>query len=215
MILQFIEELNTKTIILASSSARRHEILKNLGLKFTIVPSTFKENLKEDDFVHPRDYVTATAVAKAEEVRDRLVHVSGDSSPPDLIIGCDTCVTLDGKIYGKPTNDDHASEMLQMWSGRTQDVISGVCILHRLCPDGGAWQRVTFHETTRVTFGLLTTDAIQAYVRTHEPRGKAGAYGIQGLGGSLVESIQGDYYNVMGFPLHHFCKELVPLLQRP
>ncbi|KAF2350731.1 Maf-like protein [Trinorchestia longiramus] len=211
MIYQFLESLNKKSIILASASPRRKEILETLGLKFQVVASNFAEDLKQDSFSHPRDYVVATAAVKAEEVRNSFCSSDDATAPPDLIIACDTCVTLDGKIYGKPRDDHHATEMLKMWSGRTHEVISGVSLLHRLTSN--SWQTLTFSETTQVTFHSLAHEAIDAYVRSGEPRGKAGAYGIQGPGGAMVEGIVGDFYNVVGFPLHHFCKQLLPLLK--
>ncbi|XP_018011519.1 probable bifunctional dTTP/UTP pyrophosphatase/methyltransferase protein [Hyalella azteca] len=212
MIYHYLEALNAKRIILASSSARRKEILDTLGLKFEILVPKFAENLNQDSFEHPKDYVVATATAKADEVRKRLSSQDQVGGAPDLIVACDTCVTLDGKIYGKPIDDDHAAQMLTMWSGRTQEVISGVCLTHRLSADR-QWRSNTFSETTSVKFHTLQQDAIAAYVRSGEPRGKAGAYGIQGPGGAMIEGIVGDYYNVVGFPLHHFCKVLLPLLQ--
>ncbi|CAH1777019.1 unnamed protein product [Owenia fusiformis] len=108
--------------------------------------------------------------------------------------------------------------MLTRFSGRTQTVYTGVCIIYNQADNcstdnKGADQINTFHDATDVTFSTMTSDVIQGYIDTGEPMGKAGGYGIQGIGGSLVESIHGDYYNVMGFPLNHFCRHLQEYLQ--
>lgn len=207
MIIQYLTKLGNKNVVLASASPRRKEILQNIGLKITIEPSSFIENLDPNSFAHPKDFVIATARGKAQEVAKRL---STAQSPPDFVIGADTCVTLDGTVYGKPKDRDHASSMLNNLSGRSHEVLTGVCLMVR---KGQEWQEVDFSETTTVNFATLSPQVINAYIDTKEPMDKAGGYGIQALGGMLIEGIQGDYYNVMGFPLHRFCQSLVPVLE--
>ena len=124
-----------------------------------------------------------------------------------ILIGADTVVTLDKEIYGKPKNNQHAKEMLRKFSGKTQNVYSGVCIFK------GPSKKVIFHEYTEVNFDILSDEVIDGYIATKEPNDKAGAYGIQAIGGTLVRGIKGDYFNVVGFPLHHFCKEMEKLVK--
>ncbi|KAK8383172.1 hypothetical protein O3P69_011593 [Scylla paramamosain] len=206
MILQHLNNLTTKRIILASSSPRRKEILQKIGLRFTVMPSEFEETLDPKSYSHPSQFVIATARGKAEEVAQRL------SQPyPHIVIGADTCISLEGQVFGKPKDVDDATRMLSKFSSRSHEVLTGVCILvgHG---SGDGWREISFCETTEVQFAELPPDVIKAYVDTGEPMDKAGGYGIQGLGGTLVEGIRGDYYNVMGFPLHRFCQQLAPVL---
>ncbi|KAG7158900.1 probable bifunctional dTTP/UTP pyrophosphatase/methyltransferase protein [Homarus americanus] len=206
MILQYLSSLGRKKIILASSSPRRKEILEKIGLNLTIVPSTFEENLDPSNFSHPSDFVIATARGKTEEVAKRL---SSSNSPPDLVIGADTCISLGGQVYGKPKDREDALSMLNKFSGTSHNVLTGVCVMVQR---GTTWQEISFSEATSVQFAELSADDVNAYIDTGEPFDKAGGYGIQGLGGMLVEGIHGDYYNVMGFPLHRFCLHLATVL---
>nr|XP_045584328.1 dTTP/UTP pyrophosphatase-like [Procambarus clarkii] len=206
MILQHLNSLRSKNIILASASPRRREILEKIGLKLTIMPSEFEENLDPNSFSDPGDFVISTAHHKADEVAKRLDRLG---SPPDLVIGADTCVSLSGKVYGKPKDHDDAFHMLSKLSGKGHEVLTGVCLMVR---KGRTWQDVSFSETTSVQFAELNAEIINAYIDTGEPFDKAGGYGIQGFGGTLVEAINGDYYNVMGFPLHRFCLHLAKVM---
>ncbi|KAK8746990.1 hypothetical protein OTU49_016935, partial [Cherax quadricarinatus] len=176
------------------------------GLQLTILPSEFEENLDPCSYSHPSEFVMATAHKKADEVAKRLVS---SVSAPDLIIGADTCVTLSGQVYGKPKDHEDAFHMLNKFSGKGHDVLTGVCLLVRKEMD---WKEISFCETTTVQFAKLSSETIKSYIATGEPFDKAGGYGIQGLGGTLVEAIHGDYYNVMGFPLHRFCFHLAKIM---
>ena len=118
-------------------------------------------------------------------------------------------VTHNNEIYGKPKDAENAKQMLKKFSGQTQFVYSGVCIYQ-----GELEKCVVFSEATEVNFDELSDDVIEGYVNTGEPMDKAGSYGIQGIGGTLVKSIKGDYFNVVGFPLHRFCKEMQKILQK-
>ncbi|KAK7078554.1 hypothetical protein SK128_024199 [Halocaridina rubra] len=208
MILQYLKLLKDKRIVLASSSPRRKEILEKLGWNLMIIPSEFEENLQWESFSHPGDYVVATARGKANEVTKRLEKCG---EKPYLVIASDTCVSLETQVFGKPKDRHDAQRMLSLLSGKTHDVISGVSAM--LSYDDG-WHEIVFYEKTKVHFGRLAPEEISSYIDTGEPMDKAGGYGIQALGGTLIEGIEGDYYNVMGFPLHKFCSTMAPYFGR-
>ncbi|KAI0217810.1 putative bifunctional dTTP/UTP pyrophosphatase/methyltransferase protein [Lamellibrachia satsuma] len=215
MLQPIMQKLHTERIILASGSPRRKEILENMGLKFEVVPSTFEEDLDKGSFSHPYDYVKETAKQKALEVAKRL---SSEQRCPDLLIGADTVVAMEDNIFEKPANRQKAYEMLSRFSGRTHTVYTGVVLvtpatddLKGASDDTDRFHVNAFHEATDVKFGILSDEIIKAYIATGESMDKAGAYGLQAIGGSLVEAIHGDYFNVVGFPLHHFSKQLLQL----
>jgi septum formation protein len=141
----------------------------------------------EDDppAASPVELVRVHAAGKARSVAE------GAGDRP--VLGVDTAVVLDGSVYGKPTGPEEAAEMLEALAGRVHEVISGICLLTP------GWEEIG-HETTRVVFRPLDPRDIAAYVSSGEWEGRAGAYAIQGLGGGLVERIEGDYLNVVGLP---------------
>jgi len=210
MITDKIALLQTANIVLASGSPRRQEILNNiLKLGVDVVPSTFEENLDKSQFT-PASYVEENARQKALEVWGRL-RAAGKT--PDLIIGSDTVVSQGEKILEKPRDEPHAVEMLKSLSGQTHKVYSGVALLYPPgAGQGEAPGQKCFTEVTDVTFAKLSDPVISAYVASGEPMDKAGGYGIQEVGGSFVSGINGDYFNVMGFPMHAFCRVLRELL---
>jgi septum formation protein len=167
------------------------------------VPSKFEEDLNPKDYATFPEFVEATALGKCLEVADRLQN---DSKSPDLIISGDTIVTLDGKIYGKPKRNDVAFQMLSELVGRSHVVYTGVVLKFND-------QIVKFTESTTVTFGKATDEQIQSYVDTGEPLDKAGGYGIQGVGGCLIEKVDGDYFTVVGLPLYRLSIEICKLLK--
>ncbi|KAI2806223.1 hypothetical protein RDWZM_009238 [Blomia tropicalis] len=214
--------------ILASTSPRRQELLRSIQFKFDIIKPNFEENLDKASFSHPCEYVKENAKQKAMSVWRQLNNGSTQSQC-DLIIGCDTVVTLDGTIYEKPTDTEDAIRMLRIFSGKTHTVFTGVALITNCnsknsssssttgcgsscssTPEPGLddYLVTTFHEATDVTFTELSESIIQAYVNTGEPLDKAGGYGIQGIGATLIESVRGDYFNVVGLPLHRLSKEL-------
>ncbi|KAG8225025.1 hypothetical protein J437_LFUL000002 [Ladona fulva] len=193
--------LDAKRIILASGSPRRKDILNQVGLKYEVLPSTFEENLNPNDYSHPYEFATDTAYHKAREVFNRT---SRDEIKPDLVIGMDTVVVCDGKMFGKPRDTNDAFKMLKKLSGTSHEVYTGVVCL---APD----RVIKFHERTEVVMAKVADEIIEGYIKTGEPMDKAGGYGIQGLGGSLIEKIDGDYYNVMGLPLHRLCVHMLNL----
>jgi septum formation protein len=181
-------------LILASASPRRAELLEQIGLNFQIIPSTFQEEtLLEAD---PARLVMELALNKARQVAGGI--------PGGLVIGADTIVFLEGQILGKPSGIEEAIRMLAQLSGKAHRVFTGIALIE---VPGGKY-RVNY-EMTRVQFRSLSRDEIEAYVSTQEPFDKAGAYGIQGKGAVLVESIHGCYFNVVGLPI----ARLVTMLQ--
>ncbi len=180
-------------ITLASVSPRRLELLRSLGLEVAVVPSGYDEPL--DTAATPSRLACVHAKAKALEVRQR-VH-SG------LIVAADTVVDVDGIACEKPRDEFDAVRMLTMLSGREHLVHTAFAII-----DASAGGCVTGLETTRVRFYKLSIQEIKQYVASREPMDKAGAYGIQGLGATLVQSICGDFYTVMGFPIGRFARSL-------
>lgn len=190
--------MNDKTIILASASPRRYELLKQLGLTFEVEPAEGEETTP--DGLLPELIVKRLAYAKADEIRKK--HAGTGNSC--LIIGADTIVVKDGRILGKPKDKDDAFSMLMSLSGTTHQVYTGVALI------SSEWE-AQFCEKTDVTFYPMTKKEITDYISTGEPMDKAGAYGIQGLGGRFVKEIHGDYNNVVGLPiarLYHVLKEI-------
>lgn len=198
--------LQQKRVILASGSPQRKQLLQSIGLKFEIVDSNFAEDLDLDAYKDKlSQYVIDTAEQKCRAVY-RQLELNANDHANVIIIGADTMCSLDNVVYGKPTNEEHAFRMLKTLSSNTHQVCTGVCILR------GDQSMKTFSETTQVTFGAIDDETIRAYIDTGEPRNKAGSYGIQALGSTLVQKIDGDYFNVVGFPIHHFCVQLRALL---
>ncbi len=175
-------------IILASQSPRRRQLLGQIGLEdFTILVPDADESY--DETASPAEIVSSICRKKAQAAR----LMAGDNAA--IIITADTMVFLDGLRLGKPHSEEEAAEMLRSLSGRTHQVCTGVTVCR-------GSQLDTRCETTGVTFRPLTEAEIRAYVRSGEPIDKAGAYGIQGKAALFVSGIQGDYFNVMGLPLH-------------
>ncbi|KAM5125427.1 putative bifunctional dTTP/UTP pyrophosphatase/methyltransferase protein isoform 2-T2 [Callospermophilus lateralis] len=209
-----IGKLLHKRVVLASASPRRQEILSNAGLRFEVVPSKFKETLSKASFPSPYAYAIETARQKALEVAHRL-HQK-DLRTPDVVIGADTIVAVDGLVLEKPVDKQDAYHMLSRLSGKEHSVFTGVAIVHCTTADRLLETQVSeFYEETRVTFSELSEDLLWEYIHSGEPMDKAGGYGIQSLGGMLVESVRGDFLNVVGFPLNRFCKQLAELYYPP
>ncbi|KAI1315811.1 hypothetical protein EDD11_000306 [Mortierella claussenii] len=195
--IKWLNTLNSKNVVLASSSPRRRDILNNLGIKYTVVPSTFPETLDKSLFSHPSEYVKENALQKALEVYERL-KATGET--PDLVIGADTVVSHNSKILEKPRSEQGAVEMLTDLSGSTHMVYTGVTLIAPPT-DGSDQPRIlTDVEGTEVKMQELSRELIEAYVETKEPMDKAGAYGYQGIGGLMVKGINGCSWNVIGLP---------------
>lgn len=175
-------------IVLASASPRRRELLQQVGLNFTVVPSAAEEQAIDGET--PQQHVIRLSREKAQEVADRA-DVAGR-----FFLGSDTIVLRDTTILGKPTDTLDAAQMLRSLSGRSHQVLSGFAIIDR---EQG--HRTEGAVTTEVWFKSLTEAEIRGYIASGEPMDKAGAYGIQGLGAFMVSRIDGSYPNVVGLPL--------------
>ncbi len=182
------------SLILASQSPRRKELLHQIQLSFSVISSTVDETFSSD--LMPHEVVMYLARKKAKEIA--LQH------PTDYVIGSDTVVTKDGKILGKPESKEEAKEMLMMLSGSNHAVYTGVAILH------GEVEEL-FYEKTDVTFWELTPEEIDDYIASEEPFDKAGSYGIQGIGAKFVKEIKGDYFSVVGLPISRVNRTLIKM----
>lgn len=181
-------------LILASTSPRRAEILRNAGISFKTAASDVDET--------PRRGETPTALVQrlaAEKARSAAKGTKGEA----VVIAADTVVLFEGRIYGKPASADEAAAMLQHLSAQTHQVLTGIAVLR--VPRGELGLE---HEETRVTFSPLSAPEIAAYIASGEPFDKAGAYAIQGRGGVFIARIEGCYFNVMGLPLARLYRML-------
>lgn len=198
-------------IVLASGSPRRKELLEQFGLEFEICPAQGEEVITS---AIPEEVVVELSKQKAFEVAGNIKSYNelheDITSPGDLmVIGADTVVAIDGKILGKPVDESHAMEMLSLLQGREHQVYTGVTIVF-LSEDGRVGSK-SFYEMTGVSMYPMTMEQIQAYVKTGEPMDKAGAYAIQGKCAIYIQSITGDYNNVVGLPVARLYQELLSL----
>jgi septum formation protein len=170
-------------LLLASTSPQRRAILEQLGLPFDVVPPRYEEN--DPPGLGPLELVRAHAEGKARS----LAEEAGERP----VLGVDTTVVLDGRVFGKPGSAEEAAEMLEALGSETHEVVSGLCLLTP------GWA-VVEHDVTRVSFRPLRARDLAGYVASGEWEGRAGGYAIQGLGAGLVERVEGDYLNVVGLP---------------
>lgn len=214
-------------LVLASASPRRRELLSQIGLEFTVMPSTKEENAKTTE---AGALVQELSRQKAVDIWEQLSggqgqnpdanqgqnpdtdqeqiseetqepNLNGKRQPELLVIGADTVVCCEGKILGKPHSREAAAEMLTALQGRSHEVYTGVTLYSQS-------ETVTFFEYTQVEFYPMTEAEISEYIDSKEPMDKAGAYGIQGLGARFVKGIRGDYNNVVGLPVGRLYQEL-------
>ena len=181
------------SLILASGSPRRHELLTQLGFQVQKQPADIDETRQNGEA--PEDYVARLAVEK-----NRVVAVQSPDMP---VVSADTCVVLGDEILGKPESPEHARQMLRQLSGQTHRVLTGVCVSL-----GG--RTVHCVQVNEVRFKPLSEEEIAAYLSTGEPFDKAGGYGIQGIAGCFVAHLSGSFTGVMGLPIF----ETVQLLQQ-
>ncbi|KAF8588236.1 Maf-like protein [Ramaria rubella] len=221
-------KLAGKRVVLASNSPRRKEILKTLGLKPEIVPSSFKEDLPHSSFDNVYEYPVATATEKAVEVYERLV-LEQPADPPDLVIGADTVVLSHHTpsissthadalpqtrpdILEKPQSKAENLRMLLELNGGTCEVVTGVTLVYPIVTAPG-YAIKSIEERTVVYFAENPVYLLEAYADSGEGVDRAGGFAIQGLGGMLIRKIDGDYSNVVGFPGASFFKFLDTLVE--
>ena len=206
-------------LVLASASPRRRELLSQIGLEFTVMPSTKEENSKTTEagaLVQELSRQKAVDIweqlsggqgqnpdADQEQIAEETQepNLNGKRQPELLVVGADTVVCCEGKILGKPHSREAAAEMLTALQGRSHEVYTGVTLYSQS-------ETVTFFECTQVEFYPMTEVEISEYIDSKEPMDKAGAYGIQGLGARFVKGIRGDYNNVVGLPVGRLYQEL-------
>ena len=206
-------------LVLASASPRRRELLSQIGLECTVMPSTKEENAKTTEagaLVQELSRQKAVDIweqlsggqgqnpdADQEQISEETQepNLNGKRQPELLVIGADTVVCCEGKILGKPHSREAAAEMLTALQGRSHEVYTGVTLYSQS-------ETVTFFECTQVEFYPMTEVEISEYIDSKEPMDKAGAYGIQGLGARFVKGIRGDYNNVVGLPVGRLYQEL-------
>jgi septum formation protein len=185
-------------VILASASPRRAQILSDAGLRFERVRADVSERRKPSESA--RNMTRRLAEAKARAVINKMRNKTVQA----IVIGADTIVEVRGELLGKPQSPHDARKMLSKLAGRTHRVVTSVAAIR--LPDHA---QATATESTRVRFARLTANEIEEYVRSGEPLDKAGAYGIQGIGGRFIEKIDGCYFNVVGLPLARFYRMLI------
>jgi septum formation protein len=192
-----LETLSKYRIILASKSARRQQLMRELGIDFEIVLKDFDESFP--------DRLTGEEIA-GYVAANKARSFAGDLKKNEIIITADTIVWCRGKVLGKPVDSLDAIKMLQEISGRTHEVITGVSVLT-------IDKNVTFTESTRVTFAEMTESEINYYVEKYAPYDKAGAYGIQEwIGLAACSHIDGSYFNVVGLPVHRLYQEMKKII---
>lgn len=170
------------SVILASASSRRHELLARMGVRFVVDVADVDERCE------------GPALAVVHTVARRKAQAVARRHPGRVVLGSDTVVAIEGQVLGKPRDEADAMRMLRSLAGRWHEVVSGVCVI-------GLGPERTGIEVTRVHMLPLTDDEIRAYVATGEPMDKAGAYAVQGMGGMFVDRVEGCPHNVMGLPL--------------
>jgi septum formation protein len=188
-----IDNLDNFRIILASRSPRRQQLLRELGLKFDVVVREYNESYPEG--LNGAEIARYVASGKALTYKDEIAD-------NEIVITADTIVWCNNKVLGKPVDQEDAFRILKEISGNTHEVITGVTIL-------SSSKEVTFSESTKVAFELISDDEINYYIRKFRPFDKAGAYGIQEWIGIIACShIDGSYFNVVGLPVQRLYKEL-------
>jgi septum formation protein len=176
------------TLVLASASPRRRELLAGVGITFRVMPSDIDEEI---DAPSPRELATELARRKGEAISRSLAA----ESPAPFVLSADTIVVVGGDVFNKPRDDRDAARMIAALSGRTHEVMTAIAVSRAGERLGAAL------VASEVLFRALDPRTIDAYVATGEGRDKAGAYAVQGIGGGLVRSIRGSYHNVVGLPL--------------
>lgn len=183
-------------VILASGSPRRKELLEQMGVSFEIVTSQCEEVITS---TNPEDVVKELSRMKAEDVAKHI-------QVPAIILGADTVVAHNGRILGKPKDKEDAVQMISSFAGQEHYVYTGVCIIIK--EEDGSEEIISFAEGTKVVVYPMTEQEILDYVASGECNDKAGSYAIQGLFAPYIKEIEGDYYNIVGFPIARIYQSL-------
>ena len=185
---------NSAMLVLASASPRRQELLRNAGMQFVVRAAHIPEDRRPGE--HPEEYVKRLAREKARTVRESWNAEDAEiaKNAKVFVLGADTTVVIDEHVLEKPRDKEDAARMLRLLSGRTHQVLTGVCLVGDGVEEAGC-------EATQVTFAPLNEGDIAEYVASGEPMDKAGAYAIQGIASRWVARIEGDYFNVVGLPV--------------
>ncbi|MBQ7795898.1 MAG: septum formation protein Maf [Lachnospiraceae bacterium] len=188
------------TIVLASASPRRLELLRQIGIEPEVIVS------------HVEEVVTSSVPGEVvmELSRQKAEDVAKDQEPGTLVIGSDTVVAVDGRILGKPHDHDEAEAMIRSIEGRTHQVYTGVCMVLR-GTDGEGDQSMNFFDETDVEVYPMSDEEIHDYAMSEEPMDKAGAYAVQGFFGRYIKGLRGSYANVMGLPISMVYQEMKKL----
>ncbi len=202
-----VSKILNKPLILASSSPRRRELLKKADIPFTVMPADIEEVMVAGE---PADVAEEISSYKAEYVADKLIREEKQDS--FVILSADTIVTVDGKVLGKPRDEEEAFNVLKELQGREHEVYTGVTIAVK--HPGKNVHYKQFHEKTRVKIYPVSDEQIRDYISTGEPLDKAGSYAIQGSFAKYIKSIKGDYSNVVGLPVGRVFKELKQFLRK-
>lgn len=197
--------IRTSRLVLASSSPRRKELVASLDLSLPVsVLSPDVDETLEPGWT-PMETVKHLSALKAQAAFDWLRENAGEAEREAVIVAADTVVAVDGEILGKPIDDSDAARMLMLLQGRRHEVFTGVAVQHAYTGEASVAYRMT-----KVRMKSFTAEKARRYAATGEPRDKAGAYGIQGLGATLVEELEGCYFNVVGLPLSLLADMLEP-----
>jgi septum formation protein len=191
-------DISLPPLVLASRSPRRHELMRRVGLPFRVQSEDIDESHDPHDC--PRDTVCRLSKKKGEGIAPLCLG--------EIVISSDTVVAIDGEVLGKPQSRSQAIAMLTRLSGRWHEVFTGYAF-HYQHDAAAPMKQFVDAECTKVRFHELLPHQIESYVRTGEPMDKAGSYGIQDVGALLVHSLQGDYFNVMGFPISQVYRSLL------
>lgn len=190
-----------KTIVLASASPRRMALLQGLNVNFEVMPSGFDEPPFDEGQMTPKEYAIYNATQKARDVAVKFQHENPENAV--IVIGMDTIGEHEGQVLGKPKDRTHAREMINFLNGTTHQVITGVCII-----DIASGKEIQTYESTKVTFTKMLDEDIEKYLDTDGWKGVAAGYAIQGIGSLFIEKIEGDYFNVVGFPIFRFAQTM-------
>ena len=208
MITRWLGFINKKKIILASGSLQRKNLLQDLGLKFEVKTSEFEENLEK---TNPDDYVNQTCLKKLEKFIKDNPHTE-----IDIVITADTIIEKNGKIYEKPQDNDQIFEWFLTYSNSSVNCSTSTCIAFIKKNSKNLneiYKNVQFLTKTEVFFAELEKNTILDYIKTGEPYNKAGGFGIQGMGRTLIKKIDGCYCNVIGLPSYDFCYNFIKFLE--